>query len=151
MPQMMLVMLIQEKRKSVREREAGQEERELSTSEFIRNRSEQGYIGIVIQKKEQAEKTRPSSCTQREKMKSRIQIPNVQPALDSAHLLSTVYTNEFSRSHKNNVIVKFSDNIAILGLLHMDASPIVLFLRYKKICTVPSYTKQVSNEQTFFH
>lgn len=84
---------------------------------------------MVIQKGEQAEETPAFIMYTMGKMKSRIQIQNVQHALESAHLLSTAYTNEFSSSHKNNVIVKFSENIAILGLLHMDASPIVLFFK----------------------
>lgn len=41
----------------------------------------------------------------------------------SSPALSLHCIQECSSSHKNNVIVKFSSNIAILDLMHMDASP----------------------------
>ncbi len=54
------------------------------------------------------------------KMKSRILIPNVEHAIESAHLLF-LYIVQMSAL----AAITFSDNIAIFGLLHMDASPIV--------------------------
>ncbi len=49
----------------------------------------------------------------------------------SSPVLFTLYTNDCIKVHPDNYIIKFSDDTAILGLLHKDGSPVAY---HSEIC-----------------
>lgn len=50
----------------------------------------------------------------------------------SSPVLFTLYTKDCTRLHADNYIIKFSDDTAILGLMHKDRSPAAYHLEIEE-------------------
>ena len=75
---------------------------------FLTNRSQQVRVNNTLSDRKSISTGAPQGCV-------------------SSPVLFTLYTNDCTNSHTGNLVFKFSDDTAILGLLHKDSSTLAYF------------------------